>query len=267
MNFFYYISDLLLTPPSGFLTLAVLGWMLRTAAQRDSALNRLGATMLGAGLLLLTLSFLPSTATLLKRGLEHGLAVAGSISTAQQEADQPKAIIVLAGDTVGNQREMGLLSGPQPGPLTMGRVRAAVALERQTHLPILITGGNTSEGANISEMMRRVMIDDYAVNAEKLPSDWLDRNARDTWENADNAAAILRREGITSAYLVTDAWHMRRAMIAFRHTLLHIAPAPVAFTRPYRPNLSDFLPRANALLETSYALHEWIGCAYYALRD
>ena len=243
----------------------MLGLGLHVLSPSYSKRRVVAAAMFGSGIVLVFLCMMPITASVLKTGLEVGLGAA-SIPT-EVEGDRPRAIVVLAGDIVGNRRAAGLLAGPQPGPLSMGRVRAALALQKRTHLPIAITGRNSVDNTVVSDMMRSVLIEEYGVLPDMVPEQWIDHEAHDTWENADKISAIMQKAGIFSVYLVTDGWHMRRALLAFRHTGLHVIAAPVSLTSPAHPILSDFSPRATAWLETFYAVHEWLGCAYYAIRD
>jgi uncharacterized SAM-binding protein YcdF (DUF218 family) len=251
MSFFYGFFYSLLLPPTGFLTLAVIGLMVCGISKR----NRTGRVMLGAGLVLLVASSLPVVSSLLYLSLETTLSAPAAISTT------PTAIVVLGGDVVENAAEHSLLAGKQPGPLSMGRIRAAAILEHTSALPILITG------AGISEVMRSILRAEYHVSPAKLPARWAENWAGDTWENAQYAAAILLPEGVNTVYLVTDGWHMRRAMIAFRRAGLQVVPAPVALSLRPTPIAADFLPNARSWHETYYAAHEWLGCLYYVLRD
>ena len=44
-------------------------------------------------------------------------------------------------------------------------------------------------------------------------------------------------------------------------------PAPLRFDPAPRFAFDAFMPRATAMLNSYFALHEWIGCVYYALRS
>ena len=44
---------------------------------------------------------------------------------------------------------------------------------------------------------------------------WQEDRSADTWETAEFSAALLRPAGISRVYLVTQSWHMRRAMLAY----------------------------------------------------
>ncbi len=96
----------------------------------------------------------------------------------------------------------------------------------------------------------------------------LESQSRNTRENAVFSAAILRQKGWHSVLLVTSADHMRRAMASFRKAGVAVtaAPADVQGSMPLFDDVLDFLPRADALVETSNVLKEMIGMVYYRLR-
>jgi uncharacterized SAM-binding protein YcdF (DUF218 family) len=95
---------------------------------------------------------------------------------------------------------------------------------------------------------------------------WVEDTSIDTWENALFTAEILKTRDIRSVFVVTHAWHMRRAVMAFRHAGLTVTAAPTALDPPFDPISLDFLPQASAWERSFWALHEWIGCAWYAIR-
>ncbi len=103
--------------------------------------------------------------------------------------------------------------------------------------------------------------DDFGV-----PVRWVEQRSPTTWENARDSAAILEAVGVRSVYVVTSAWHMRRALIAFAPTGLAVTLAPVRRDQPAEWIAEGLLPRAGAWAVSFDALHEWIGCAWYRLR-
>src|SRR3546814_19898055 len=58
---------------------------------------------------------------------------------------------------------------------------------------------------------------------------WTESESTSTWTNARLSAAKLRAAGIRRFYLVTHAWHMPRALLAFAGTGLEAVPAPPGF--------------------------------------
>ena len=222
---------------------AVLGWRYR----------RSGLAIATSGAALLVLLAMPAIAGALLVSLEQGMPLAAPAD------DPPHAIVILAGDAshpVGAD-SLGL------GPLTLERVAAGAALYRQTHLPILVTGGRPDEGgtASLAEVMARVLVHDFGV-----PVRWEETNATNTWQNAALSAPILAAAGIRSIYLVTHAWHMQRAIFCFRRLGITVTAAPVRLDRRPRLTVGDFAPSLHGWQDSYDALHEWIGIAWYRLR-
>jgi uncharacterized SAM-binding protein YcdF (DUF218 family) len=152
--------------------------------------------------------------------------------------------------------------GIRPGLLTLDRLRTAAALHRRTGLPILVTGGTTQpDTPAVGLVMAQSLTDDF-----QTPPRWVESKSSDTWQNARFSADILRAEGITSVYVVTHSWHMRRAVVAFQGTGLTVTAFPTSLDDPLEPDLYDFLPRASGWQTGYFAVHEWIGYAWYRLR-
>jgi uncharacterized SAM-binding protein YcdF (DUF218 family) len=59
---------------------------------------------------------------------------------------------------------------------------------------------------------------------------------------------------------------MRRALMAFSHTGLVVTAAPVPLDRMPHVSGMAFVPNVGGWLGSFYAVHEWIGCAWYALQ-
>lgn len=150
----------------------------------------------------------------------------------------------------------------QPSLPTLARLRYGAYLYRQTGLPLLASGG-MPDGSGQSEaaVMAEVMHEDFAT-----PTKWKEQSSDNTAENAQNSAAMLKKAGVRRILLVTDAMHMARATMVFRMAGLQVVPAPTAFRTTAPLSAIDFVPDAGALATTHYAMHEWIGIAWYWLR-
>jgi uncharacterized SAM-binding protein YcdF (DUF218 family) len=146
--------------------------------------------------------------------------------------------------------------------LSLERVAYAAYLARATGKPILLSGGAGEPPTHrtIAEAMGLTLLRNFGLTAR-----WMEKQSTTTLSNAVYSAQILRKEGITRIYLVTHAWHMRRALIAFEGTGLEVIPAPTAFVSRSGadPDPGDFVPSARALLFTYYAVHEWLGIIWY----
>jgi uncharacterized SAM-binding protein YcdF (DUF218 family) len=187
----------------------------------------------------------------------HLLVSLENASYLPASAPPPAAIVILSGDIHRIKGEPGI----EIGSLTLERLRAGAAVYRTTHLPVLTSGGSFNPGSTpIADLMAKSLIEDFGV-----PTHWIESNSRTTWENAERSAAILKSEGIHSIFLVTHSWHMRRAVIAFSQFGISVTPAPTALDEHPGLRPADFIPSVSAWQRSYYALHEWIGCGWYAL--
>ncbi len=148
------------------------------------------------------------------------------------------------------------------GPLTLERERAGAVLARRTGLPVLVTGGLVTAPPPVGQMMAASMAADFGV-----PVRWTEDRSATTWENASFSAPMLRQAGISRVYLVTHAWHMRRALLAFRRAGIDAVPAPVRMDPGPRWTLGELVPRTSAWERSFFALHEWLGLLFYMVRS
>ena len=233
-------------PPFGFVTLAAIALLLPSSCRRTAR------CMLVVGVSGLAVLAMPAVSGTLLAALETGL------NTTPPAGDPPEAIVILGGE---------IARTPPPaaagvGPLTLERLRAGAELARRTHLPVLVTGGLIDrDEPPVGRLMAESMRDDFGISVR-----WTEDESRDTWENASKSAEILRKAGVHSIYVVTHAWHMKRALQSFASTGLVVTPAPTPFDTVPTPILSDFVPRVSAWLTSYFALHEWTGRAWYLLR-
>ncbi len=243
------LATALLIPPVNLLPLTVAGCLLARRAPR------LGRSLALLGLLGLLLFALPITPSVLMRGLERGLAPPSG-------AAPPQAVVILSANA-SKGLPGSIIDGIDAGTLTLERLRAGARLARAKALPILVTGGVPHPGwPALGTMMAQVLARDFATQPR-----WVEARSDDTWENAEYSAAILRLAGISSVYLVSNGWHLRRALIAFRHFGIAATPAPVRLEPPPQSWANSLIPDAESWQRSYWAMHEWIGCAVYWWRD
>lgn len=174
--------------------------------------------------------------------------------------EQADAIVVLGGGTYFHAPEY---AGDTVGEATLVRLRYAAKLQRETGKPILVTGGKPlNNGLSEGQQMKAVLENEFGI-----PVRWTEDESDNTFENARNSYQILQQSGIRRIYLVTHAWHMPRAAMAFRHTGFEVVPAPTAWTTRYKIDLLDFIPRADSLRDSKIFIHELIGLLWYKLKS
>jgi uncharacterized SAM-binding protein YcdF (DUF218 family) len=100
----------------------------------------------------------------------------------------------------------------RPSPTVVRRVRHAMRLLRERRADrLLLSGGVGRHPPAEAHAMRGL-----ALHAGAPPDALLlDDESTSTWENARNSARIMRAHGWTRALVVTDAYHLRRALFAF----------------------------------------------------
>jgi uncharacterized SAM-binding protein YcdF (DUF218 family) len=245
---FKEVAIALLVPPIPLMYVAMIGLLVQGRHQR------IGRFLAWFGLLGLLFLAMPAVSGFLLAALERDLPLTPSPDR------PPQAIVILGGDTLGGTSQAPIV---RLGPLSLERVRFGASLARRTGLPILVTGGRLEA----YEPPVAVIMADNLVHDFQVPVQWIERGSRDTWENAHLSAIILREQGIKSVYLVTQAWHMRRAIVAFADTGITVTAAPPGLDRTGAPRAGDFVPEAGAWRTSYFAMHEWIGWIWYSLRQ
>jgi uncharacterized SAM-binding protein YcdF (DUF218 family) len=131
---------------------------------------------------------------------------------------------------------------------------------------ILISAGNLPWQMRVPEAEQAAyLLKEWGVPSEALI---IERQSRNTYENAARSKPIWNAYGFHSGLLVTSASHMPRALAVFRHAGFNVEPAPADFhTEPIlEGGPLVFLPAAGALAASSLALTEWLGLLVYRLR-
>jgi uncharacterized SAM-binding protein YcdF (DUF218 family) len=186
---------------------------------------------------------------------------------------QAPVMIVLAGGT--EPRE-----SPRPTVEVNGagdRVLYAAHLYRQGVAPlILLCGGDIpwmdTSAASPAEDMQNLLLE-MGIPQEAL---LLETKSQNTSENASNCAGMVKDRGIKSAILVTSAAHMPRAMRLFSDQGLQLSAAPTDYgvtdaawdqlwKTPDVNFLTNLMPSASALGQTTNAIKEYIGLWWYQL--
>lgn len=191
------------------------------------------------------------------------LLTAGPLESAYSVQLPPEgedaAFVVLAGGSSYDGRG----SSVQPSPQALERVYAAVTLasQRDGNSVLVMSGGNVFGDNDRSEAS--------AMRDAARAMGWrgetvLEEESRTTAENMKYCAGIVRSLGIENVAVVTNAYHMPRAMYLARRFMpgarLYPCPGPRQ-ADPLVRGLPSFLPAAGSLDISCSAAREWIGIA------
>ena len=170
-------------------------------------------------------------------------------------------IIILAGGIKSRAKEYD--NKPDVGYFTLLRLRYGAWLQKQTGLPVIVTGGVERNDTTEAELMRQVLQQEFEVSGDIF----VEQQSSNTLENAQYCRAIMGRQKFTNPLLVSSAFHMPRALLAFNRFINTITPAPMGFMHSeidYIPG--DFIPNSKSLWENYLALHELIGYWWYKIK-
>lgn len=230
----------LVLPPTGLLILALLGVLLARLAATKTA-RRAGWGLLAASLVTLWLLATPAVADHLERAAERCPVL---------DLTQPlraQAIVILAGGEI--RKTAPEYGGPAAGIVLLERLSYGAYLAHHTGLPVLVSGTALETLAMRASLQR-----DFGVEAR-----WSEDQSRDTFQNAEFSARILKAQHVTRILLVTSASHEWRAVQEFTSAGLEVVPAPAESWSPPVTDVLFYLPNAAGLQRSTEALYELLG--------
>ncbi|AKD39299.1 YdcF family protein [Pasteurella multocida] len=236
------LITVVILPPFNVLILWLLSLLF--SALHYKKLSRLCALL---GLTILSIFSLPYTS----HKLEDSLVIEDKLSLADYQ--QAQAIVLLGG---GLRDSKELYDKLTVSAIPLERVRYAAYLQKQTQLPLLITG-SSPKGISEAQIMANELNTFFSV-----PTTWVESKARTTKENALFSREILEKEGIKRVIVVTNQWHMQRAKLLFEQQGFEVLPASVGHgisPQSYGLNVMYFIPQAGAMNKNMLLLKEWLG--------
>ncbi|VVE71470.1 YdcF family protein [Pandoraea anapnoica] len=255
----------LFLPPANVLVLAGLGFICWRR------FPRVGKTLSIVAALALWLQATPWFSNRLAHSLDIGPALDIKTVEAQQQAQAstppapsnssgnasalPQAVVILGGGISLGATEYGRHGGADLPQGALARVRYGAFLARHAQLPVLVSGGAPS-GYPVSEgqLMANVLQGEFGV-----PVRWIEGQSLNTAQNAIFSARMLTNVGVTRVYLVTNAWHMRRARDQFVRAGLTVVPAPCCDANALEPDAAfGWWPTLDSLRTTRVSLREWM---------
>lgn len=256
---FYLLSKLLgaLVQPTGLILLCLLAGLWQLRRRRERAGRRL--------IVAATLAYLIG-----------GVSPLAHILALPLENRFPRPDLAAIGDAIAG---VIVLGGAQD--TLVARSRQAVALtdaaERLTDPVALLRalpgrplvfsgGGNQLLYDSVSEAdVAKAFYDGLGIDPARI---WLERDSRNTHENAVFTARLLRERGLAGRrfLLVTSAYHMPRSVGCFRAAGIDVVAWPVDYrTRGWSDLWRLFAQPSDGLKRLDEMTREWIGLVAYRL--
>ena len=176
---------------------------------------------------------------------------------AETLAKKPLAIVILGAGTEPFAPEYGVSSLQST---SLERLRYGIWLAAQTGAPMAFSGGTGWAQADSTAEAR--VAGKIAAEEFGRPIKWIEDDSRDTRENAARTMALLKPAGITHIVLVTNGWHMARALRAFVEAAgpeVQIEAAPMGLARRVDTPALSWMPSSQGFLEVREILREVVG--------
>jgi uncharacterized SAM-binding protein YcdF (DUF218 family) len=142
----------------------------------------------------------------------------------------------------------------------------AFTLFRRLGVPIIVTGGTVwktrgsrSEADIEADLLTKLGVANNLIIREG--------QSRSTWENARQVARIIGLYSWSRIALVTSAYHMPRAVMAFAKAGVSTIPAPTDYKSVIPETFVESLPSWDSLASCFKAFREYIGIVIYTLRS
>ncbi len=200
---------------------------------------KLGRILLIIGLALYYIFSITPTVDLLLKPLEQEYSTVSDI----QKAD--KIALLLGG------RESDVLRSSEV-------LRIAHLTDHTTQI---IISGTDSQNPNSGEALA---VRNFFIN-RGVPKDniIIEGNSRNTKENVKNIYDIVGDEHF---FLVTSAYHMKRAMLEFEKLGANPIPAPIDFKSVGEYGILSYIPNSKNLRNSDLAMHEYFGIIFYNMK-
>ncbi|MEM7256404.1 MAG: YdcF family protein [Pseudomonadota bacterium] len=243
------IASFVLIPPTANLLLILFGWLI------SRYLRRLGGVLIVAGVVSLWLLATPVVSSYLHSTIEKYPA----LSLQQARNSGAQAIIVLGDTHFDRAAEYDNQAAPVPSGLS--RLHYAAWLHRESGLPLLTTGGPMNRDQDVhAEVLARSL---GVYGAEVT---WQEGRSATTWQNALFSADILLPQGVRHVLVVTQSYHMARAVRLFELAGFQVTAAPTQMSTTFPLNVWQYWMPGTEELDLSHdVLREYLGLLWYRL--
>ncbi len=177
------------------------------------------------------------------------------------------------------------------GSLESGYLPLPVSEMNEAEKVVVLTGGRKADVLRSSEVIRISNLRDHEIDLIVSGTETIDRDREEasgvefffisrgipaeniyiediSRNTRENAQRVITKIGEEPFFLVTSAYHMRRATREFEKLGGNPIPAPTDFRErgaPYR--LLDYIPDSGNMRKSDLALHEYFGLLYYRFFD
>jgi len=241
--------ELLILPPGIILVMLLFALLISRRSPVVSSVLSI------TGILLLIVLSMPLVARYLLINLQDYPAIEiNNLNTEQSEG----TIVILGAGRYSSAPEYGFRD--EVSTLTLERLRYGAALADKLKIPVLLSGGRRDANATSEAvMMNQVMVNIFNINPQ-----YLEVTGINTFQQAMAVKKMLAAKPSQKIYLITHAWHMKRAVAEFSSQGFDVHAAPMGFAATSSiENL--YLPTATALASSSRALHEYYALLYLKL--
>ena len=149
---------------------------------------------------------------------------------------------------------------------TLRCLRAVDLYREGSPCPIIASGGVVYGNEHMPPLgdLMRTRLEEAGVATEDI---LVEDKSRNTEENANFSAEIIRRHGWKRIALVTSAAHLWRSEHLFRRAGIETIPVGCVYrTDEFSWSFFAFLPSAEAAYRQQEAMHEFLGELYLLLR-
>jgi uncharacterized SAM-binding protein YcdF (DUF218 family) len=170
------------------------------------------------------------------------------------EASLPRAdaIVVLGGGSY----EWTSDADVDPDDLVNSRLASGARAWLAGRAPIIILSGGRGRPGHTEADLMADAIGKLGIPASAL---LLERNSRNTRDNAAFTARLAREHGVHRILLVTSSLHMPRASLLFRDEGVRVIPVSVPEPESTRSGIRRWFPARSALWRSGRALKEYAG--------
>jgi len=172
-------------------------------------------------------------------------------------------LIVILG---GALTQSSTMNPPNLSRNLLERVRFGAFLQRQTHLPILVTGRGSHPVYSEAKKMKEVLEEEFGATVA-----YCEEQSCNTKENAIFSFEIFKKHHIKSIALVSNSWHLKRANYLFQKNSSGIKIIPIAdffyANQKFETEFSDFLPNMSTFYYQRRFYCEIVALWVYYLRD